>query len=1055
MPADPPQAPGYAAAALPADPTSGGSRTESGWTGESDRANDGSDRAAASEAAASADGRTPDRRVDGTANTWGRDDRSTYSWEGDAGATDAWYADDRTADARPDGNRTGDSQASAEQPADHRADPWAGDNRTADDQAAGAWTEDASTLPTSLPVPQAEAPDGRAAGVRPQYLAEPGATSGAVIPPAAVVPQVPAPRPSMPPAGVTPAAASLAGALPAALQPAATPPAVLPTSPAVPPTSPAGMPPTATARLVPSPSSAATPFTVPAPTTPLYAPTERFPSPGITDSSAYPAQTGNGSRTVTPSRETEAADGGRPGATPSFNAPASSGESPFAAESSVPSEAADGRVGQPAENPPDQATPTPGWSAPDIDLPGPAGSTPYTPAAAAAVGSEGYEQPAEAVRHRVERLAFPLSRPKAEQPATDLSGPGQGPDQPIPVRPEHGANSSAATPSNRASTLADRDASERQPMPTDGQTSNEQTSDGQASDGHAGDRQAADGQAADNRAGDRPARGVDLPAQRTPMDGLVLGAGPDSPAPGTNAAPTADLRDRPDAVRLGAHAAPYMDADGTLHNLRPIARLEVSGPDAGARRNADSGFGGLWFAAKPDDEDEHEAPPAMPAAAGSVPGQRTDSSAAAPGTSGAATPDEVVRDPDEDQDGQSPVTDAVTPDAGVVMADQDPQKGDATTPPADGHLVIDLDVTDLFGPMARAGDEPAATDGASPPTAVDQQPNTDQAGTGQARPDQAGPDEVGKEQAGADQADRGRESIGNEPAAETPRTAAEASAAGTTRDPAPQTTNPQAEAVRTEAVRIEAAQRKNAPTPEPVRAEPLRGRPTALSAADLEAIRWRLDGGTLREVVDNRDALRELGERLDGPLADEADNVVKAGLLSVRAEVYRLLGELGMAAAASRLALAHAEAARDVQSTVIAQAELAHVLRLRGDFTEADRLFARASGSTVPEALRSVVHENAGRSCFDQGRHMEALDHFARAVRLGPAEDTELAARVGVCLQAVYIHVLRDGWGPYPRLRQDILGVTAPAEPDPPVMVAAEPDAFGGTTAEQPVIHRR
>jgi tetratricopeptide (TPR) repeat protein len=192
-------------------------------------------------------------------------------------------------------------------------------------------------------------------------------------------------------------------------------------------------------------------------------------------------------------------------------------------------------------------------------------------------------------------------------------------------------------------------------------------------------------------------------------------------------------------------------------------------------------------------------------------------------------------------------------------------------------------------------------------------------------------------------------------------------------------------------------------------------KPAALSAADLEGIRWRLDGGTLREVVLDRDALREVGERLDGPLADEADNAAKAGLLSVRAEVYRLLGELGMAAAASRLALAHAESAQDVQSTVIAQAELAHVLRLRGDFAEADHLFAQALQSPVPETLRSVVHENAGRCCFDQGRHMEALDHFARAVRLGRPDDQELAERIGVCLEAVYIHVLRDGWGPYPR----------------------------------------
>ncbi|MDY7091075.1 MAG: tetratricopeptide repeat protein, partial [Actinomycetota bacterium] len=223
--------------------------------------------------------------------------------------------------------------------------------------------------------------------------------------------------------------------------------------------------------------------------------------------------------------------------------------------------------------------------------------------------------------------------------------------------------------------------------------------------------------------------------------------------------------------------------------------------------------------------------------------------------------------------------------------------------------------------------------------------------------------------------------------------------------------------------------------------EPEAERP-ALSAADLEAIRWRLDGGTLREVVDDRDALRELGERLDGPLADEVDNVAKAGLLSVRAEVYRLLGELGMAAAASRLALAHAESARDLQSEVIAQAELAHILRLRGDFKEADRLFAKATGSEVPETLRSVVHENAGRCCFDQGRHMEALDHFARAVRLGRPDDTELAARVGVCLEAVYIHVLRDGWGPYPRTREDILGLT-------------KNPALDETTAEQPIIQPR
>jgi hypothetical protein len=195
-----------------------------------------------------------------------------------------------------------------------------------------------------------------------------------------------------------------------------------------------------------------------------------------------------------------------------------------------------------------------------------------------------------------------------------------------------------------------------------------------------------------------------------------------------------------------------------------------------------------------------------------------------------------------------------------------------------------------------------------------------------------------------------------------------------------------------------------------------------LGPDDLAAIRWRLDGGTLREVVDDRDALRDLGGRLDEPLSHDADDVTRAGLLSVRAEVYRLLDELGMAASASRMALTHARSAGDIQATVIAQAELAHVLRLRGDFGEADRLFEEAASSEAPEQLRSIVHENAARSCFDQGRHMEALDHFARAVRLGHPEDTDLAERIDVSLEAVYIHALRDGWGPYPRLRREILG---------------------------------
>jgi hypothetical protein len=350
---------------------------------------------------------------------------------------------------------------------------------------------------------------------------------------------------------------------------------------------------------------------------------------------------------------------------------------------------------------------------------------------------------------------------------------------------------------------------------------------------------------------------------------------------------------------------PYMDADGTLHNLKPIGRLETSGPDTEPRRYSDTALGSGWFVSKTADK-----PDGTPAG---TDGTKTDGTKA-----------ELTK---------------------TDRTDAKPTEADGTE--ADGNT---------------AG------------------------GT------QAGGSEAGRSTADGSGADTG--------VADAAR-AGEDAGAGTDGEP-----------VR---------RGETAWDGKPAQQGPDLAPHLPLTAADLSAIRWRLDGATLREVVDNRDALRDLGERLDGPLADEADNIVKAGLLSVRAEVYRLLGELGMAAAASRLALAHAESAHDLQSMVIAQAELAHVLRLRGDYMEADRLFQKAVEADVSPAVRSVVHENAGRSCFDQGRHMEALDHFARAVRLGAPEDTDLVERIGVCLEAVYIHVLRDGWGPYPRRSPEIL----------------------------------
>lgn len=425
-----------------------------------------------------------------------------------------------------------------------------------------------------------------------------------------------------------------------------------------------------------------------------------------------------------------------------------------------------------------------------------------------------------------------------------------------------------------------------------------------------------------------------------------------------------------------------MDPDGTWHNLKPIAKLEVSGPDQEPRRYADTAFGGGWFAAR--------TPAARTSAAGKPAGGTIDDPAGATTATGDPAADERARGETTEE-----VAGGAAPDRGAAgtrpeQLARDEQKQQAGTQPAgterEQQATTQLEQQAGVHPQEPAGTELQQQAGAHP-----QQPTGTEL----------------RQQAGAQPQQQAASQPGYEAGARPEQTAA---------------------------------------APASVVDGPELAPHLPLSAADLSAIRWRLDGATLREVVDDRDALRELGERLDGPLADEADHIVKAGLLSVRAEVYRLLGELGMAAAASRLALAHAESAQDLQSIVIAQAELAHVLRLRGDFVEADRLFRRAVDADVPAAVRSVVHENAGRCCFDQGRHLEALDHFARAVRLGAPEDTDLVERIGVCLESVYIHVLRDGWGPYPRSNGEIQGV---------LTARGGQDALDEPTVERPVVTPR
>ncbi|TDC30664.1 WG repeat-containing protein [Micromonospora sp. KC213] len=190
----------------------------------------------------------------------------------------------------------------------------------------------------------------------------------------------------------------------------------------------------------------------------------------------------------------------------------------------------------------------------------------------------------------------------------------------------------------------------------------------------------------------------------------------------------------------------------------------------------------------------------------------------------------------------------------------------------------------------------------------------------------------------------------------------------------------------------------------------------------LAAYQWRLDPETLRETVDDPDELRALRRRLTEKLAVSLDNRARARLLSLRAVVSRIVDDLDDALADGRLALTYAEATGELRRTALARARLAEVLRRRGEHAEADRLFAEANSAELPDRLRAAMHEHAGRSCYDQGRLMEACAHFERALDLRRVDDPELTERIMISLDAVHARaVANGGFGPYPRSRQEVL----------------------------------
>ncbi|MBB4694433.1 WG repeat-containing protein [Paractinoplanes abujensis] len=181
------------------------------------------------------------------------------------------------------------------------------------------------------------------------------------------------------------------------------------------------------------------------------------------------------------------------------------------------------------------------------------------------------------------------------------------------------------------------------------------------------------------------------------------------------------------------------------------------------------------------------------------------------------------------------------------------------------------------------------------------------------------------------------------------------------------------------------------------------------------------DPRTLREQIEDDEPMWVVIDRLTDKLEYAERDSDRARLLSLRAVAERLLDDLDAALEDAQAALRHAEAAGDLVRLATVKARLGHVLLWRGEYAEADRIFEETNSPELPARLRAEMQELAGRSAFEQGRHLEAVNHLEGALDLRKGADPDLVERIELALDTITGRAA-DGWGPYPRTREEIVG---------------------------------
>lgn len=187
-------------------------------------------------------------------------------------------------------------------------------------------------------------------------------------------------------------------------------------------------------------------------------------------------------------------------------------------------------------------------------------------------------------------------------------------------------------------------------------------------------------------------------------------------------------------------------------------------------------------------------------------------------------------------------------------------------------------------------------------------------------------------------------------------------------------------------------------------------------AADLRAALLGAIGpinlDTLSEVVTDEHYVSAIRDEASNRLNTATDDPDRSRLWGVRTVAGRLLGDLAGAESDARAGLKHAEATGTDLLLSPARARLANVLRLKGDLTEADRLFALAEAGELPRRLIGRVRIGTALSCISGRRLTEALMHLEHAMDLNP--DPDITDLMGPALDLVS-RLASQGFGPQPR----------------------------------------